>query len=59
MIIDGRHLRRPDVVAVARGRPPVHRDAAERALFEARREDRSLSADLAAAEGLLMRLGHP
>jgi histidine ammonia-lyase len=31
VIIDGRHLRRPDVVAVARGHPPVHLDAAGRA----------------------------
>jgi histidine ammonia-lyase len=31
VIIDGRHLRRPDIVAVARGHPPVHLDAAGRA----------------------------
>jgi histidine ammonia-lyase len=31
VIIDGRHLRRPDVVAVARGHPPVHLAAAGRA----------------------------
>jgi histidine ammonia-lyase len=31
VIIDGRHLRRPDVVAVARGHPPVHLDASGRA----------------------------
>ena len=31
VIIDGRHLRRSDVVAVARGRPPVHLDPAGRA----------------------------
>jgi histidine ammonia-lyase len=38
VIIDGRHLRRPDVVTVARGRPPVHLDAAGRARAHAATE---------------------
>lgn len=31
VVVDGRHLRRAEVVAVARGRPPVHLDPAGRA----------------------------
>ena len=38
VIIDGRHLRRPDVVTVARGRPPVHLDAAGRSRAHAASE---------------------
>ena len=38
VIIDGRHLRRPDVVTVARGRPPVHLDAAWRSRAHAASE---------------------
>jgi len=38
VIIDGRHLRRPDVVTVARGRPPVHLDAGGRSRAHAASE---------------------